>query len=128
MAELTHDRDRRRWADVLAIVTGVSLFGISLWPSIMSTSPEGRYDTRHPGTLVLVRVAVAVMAIGAVALAQRWERRAPARALLVVGAVALVATLVMFRDATTWEFWSLLVPAVALVVAATGIGPMPGQE
>jgi hypothetical protein len=128
MPELTHSPRGRRWADILAIITAVTLVGVSLWPSIMSTSDDGTRDTTRPGTLVLVRIAVAAATVAAVALAQNWRRRSGARGLLVAGAVALVVSLVLFRDLGTWELWSMLLPAVALLAAATAIGPLPERD
>ena len=52
-------------------------------------------------------------------------RRAIARTLLILGAAALIAVLLVFRDFGVRALLTALVPALALLVSSTAIGPMP---
>lgn len=126
MSRVADRPETRHWADVLALLAGVSLVGFSLWPSIATTSPQGARAVGSPGGLILLRIAIGLLAVGAVVIAQRWNRRGLSRAILLIGGVVLlVAALLLIRDHDRWETWSIVLPAVALMVSAWAVGPMP---
>lgn len=128
MVDLTERPASRQWADILALVTGVALIGVSLWPSILSTSPSGVRETGNPGALVLFRVVAGLLAIAAVFAAQAWRRRALARALLLAAAALLVVVLAIFRDFGGWALGTVVLPAALLIVSATAVGPLPDRD
>ena len=125
MAGVTESGGSRNWADFLAIITGVALLAISIWPGEPTAGADA---AREQGNLELawyVRMVVGAMAILAVVVAQKWERRPIARGLLLLGALALLANLLIFRDFGPRALLSLVLPAAALLLASTAIGPMP---
>ena len=128
LADGTERPPTRPWADVLALVTGVALIGLSLWPSILVTSPEGVGGSGRPGTLVIFRVVAGITAVVAVFAAQAWRRRTLARALLVAAAVVLVVALTSFRDFGAWALGTVVLPAALLLVSATAVGPLPEPD
>lgn len=123
MAATTTSARTRDWADFLAILTGVALVGLSIWPGGITFSNEAEAVIGYPALLWLARAAAGGAAIAAVLLAQRWERRGAARALLVGGAGLLLLALLMFRDFGARALLMSIVPAAALLVAAVGVGP-----
>lgn len=125
MATATKPRSSSQWADALAIVTGVALLGVSIWPSITASSDAGQAEVRNVAAMVLVRIAAGAIAIGAVFVAQRAQRRPMARGMLIAAALLLIGGLVIFRDFGPWSLGTMVLPAVLLLVSAMRIGPLP---
>ena len=117
----------RNWADLLAIVTAVSLIGISIWPGTPSTSIGADRETTATPALWLAHIASGSLVIMAVFIGQKWQNRSLARLLLVGGAIVLLGALLVFRDFTTRALLTTIVPALALLVSAFAIGPMPRE-
>jgi hypothetical protein len=117
----------RNWADLLAIVTAVSLIGISIWPGTPSASIGADRETTATPALWLAHIASGSLAIIAVFIGQKWRNRPLARLLLVGGAIVLLGALLVFRDFTTRALLTTIVPALALLVSAVAIGPMPRE-
>ena len=125
MADATDRATSRNWADFLAIITGVALLAISIWPGEPTAGVDAARETGNLELAWYVRMIVGAMAILAVVVAQKWERRPIARALLIVGAHALLANLLIFRDFGARALLTFVLPAAALLLASTAIGPMP---
>ena len=117
----------RHWADLLAILTAVSLIAIAIWPGEPSASVDADLETSATPALWLAHIASGSLAMLAVFVAQRWRNRSFARLLLVGGALVLLGALVVFRDFTTRALLTTIIPALALLVAATAVGPMPRE-
>src|SRR5688572_4672433 len=117
----------RHWADLLAIITGVILLGIAIWPNEASATSDADRETTLTQALWLVHLAAGALTLLAVYLSQRWQRRALGRALLVGSAVLLLGALVLFRDFTLRAMLTTIVPAIALLVSSFAIGPMPRE-
>lgn len=126
MSTVSHRRESRHWADVLAVLATVTLVGMSVRLDSGSTFAAARVGGGSVGTLVAVRIGAAVVAVVGIVLAQRGGPLALARALLGVAAIILMLVAVLlFPDLSPWEFWSLVAPAAALAVASTAIIAAP---
>ncbi|MES2524894.1 MAG: hypothetical protein V4617_19505 [Gemmatimonadota bacterium] len=118
----------RHWSDLLAIVVGVVLLGLAIWPGDSNASRGAAADVGSPQWVWIAHIVAALAALSSVFLAQRRERSGLPRLLLLLGAVALLAVFVialMAGDTGTRAWLTLLLPAVLLFVASAGVGPMP---
>jgi cytochrome bd-type quinol oxidase subunit 2 len=125
MNDVTQQAKVRNWADFLAILAGVYLLALSIWPGGHSASNEAAWESRYPQILWITRAITGIAAITAVVIAQRWKRRALARGLLLIAALALIGILLMFRDFGYRALVTVLLPGIALLIATIGIGPLP---
>jgi hypothetical protein len=122
----TPARDRRRWADVALILTGLGLFGLAVWfPPFSTTSDASQAIRLWPfyalaGALVLV----------ALFLGQKgnWVRQA--RLILIAALVVLVVALFRVRSVGLLAWLTLVIPGVVLLFTVPFFGPMPraGEE
>jgi hypothetical protein len=125
MASNTASGRRRHWADVVAIVTGFVLLGLAMRPGDQNASAGAAQEAGNPQLLWASHAFAGAAAIAAVFIAQRWQRRPLARVLLVLGALALIAALIVFNDFGPRALLTALLPALLLLVAASSVGPMP---
>jgi peptidoglycan/LPS O-acetylase OafA/YrhL len=122
----TPARDRRRWADVALIFTGLGLFGLAVWFPPFSTTSEASQAIRLwpfyalAGGLVLVGLF----------LGQKWDWVRLARLVLVAALVVLVIALFRVRSVGMVAWLTLIIPAVVLLFTVPFFGPMPraGEE
>lgn len=122
------DEAQRGWPYFLALLTGLSLIGLAIWPGDWLGSRSSDLQTRGTDVLWLLQAITGVAAIVAVFVARRPQRRPAARLLLVLGAAALLAALVLFRDFSMRPLLIHVVPAIALLIAAFAIGRVPGGD
>jgi hypothetical protein len=121
MADVPEVR-RRHWADVAAILAGLMLMGLAIWPVSFAADPE---TGRRVSVWWIYALAGGLSLVG-VFLGQRWEFRQVARGLLFAAVGVLVYGLVtMFRDLGTAAVLTVLVPSLLLLLAAPFFGPMP---
>jgi len=125
MATSQQAAHRRHWADVLAIVTGVALLGLAIWPGPHSASAGAEREAGNAQALWLAHALAGASALISVGIAQRWGLRPLARALLLIAALALAVLLFMFRDFGPRALLTVLLPALLLLISATAVGPMP---
>lgn len=118
----------RGWPYFLTILVGVALLGIAIWPGAPSASLDADLETRNTQTLWLVHALTGAATLVAVFVAQRPQRRPWARVLLVGAGIALLATLVIFRDFGVRPLFVLLLPGVLLLACAMMIGPVPDER
>ena len=121
MADVPEVR-RRHWADVTAILTGLMLMGLAIWPVPFADDPE----TGRRVSVWWIYALAGGLSLAGVFLGQRWEFRQVARGLLfaAVGVLAYgLAT--MFRDLGAAAVLTVLVPGLLLLLAAPFFGPMP---
>jgi peptidoglycan/LPS O-acetylase OafA/YrhL len=122
----TPARDRRRWADVALILTGLSLFGLAVWFPPFSTTSEATQAIRLwpfyalAGGLVLL----------ALFLGQKWDWVRLARLIIVAALVVLVVALFRVRAVGMVAWLTLIIPGVILLFTVPFFGPMPraGEE
>jgi hypothetical protein len=99
------ERQRRHWADVAAILAGLILLGLAIWPV--------PFVHRADRT-------------GAVFLGQHWQRKQLAQGLM----VAALAVLVYGLFTTLWDLGTValltaVVPGLLILLAVPFFGPMP---
>ena len=122
----TPTRDRRRWADVALILTGLGLFGLAVWfPPFSTTSDASQAIRLWPfyalaGGLVLV----------ALFLGQKWDWLRLARLIIVAALVVLVVALFRVRSVGMVAWLTLIIPGIILLFTVPFFGPMPraGEE
>ena len=128
MAAVADNRDTIRWADILALVASVTLIATSIWPTDFTVDADAPAEALNPGLLVPLHIGAGAAGILGVVLAQSAARRGLGRAVLVAAAVALLLGLFMFRDFGVRAIVTILLPALALLAGAFGVGPMPTDE
>ena len=117
----TPARDRRRWADVALILTGLGLFGLAVWfPPFSTTSDASQAIRLWPfyalaGGLVLV----------ALFLGQKWDWLRLARLLLAAALVVLAVALLRIRSVGMLAWLTLIIPGIILLFTVPFFGPMP---
>ncbi|MDF3052295.1 MAG: hypothetical protein K0S19_400 [Geminicoccaceae bacterium] len=117
----TPARDRRRWADVALILTGLSLFGLAVWFPPFSTTDEA-----HVAVSLWPYYALAggLVLLGLI-LGQRWDYLRFARILLFASLGVLVVALFQVRAVGMVAWLTLIIPALILLVTTPFFGPMP---
>jgi peptidoglycan/LPS O-acetylase OafA/YrhL len=118
---------RRHWADVVAIVTGLALLGLAIWPGSPSASAGAAIESGRPDYLWLGHALAGGIALLGVTAAQRWGLRSLGRSLLIIAGLGLVALLVMFHEFGPRAILTVLLPALLLLAAAASVGPMPRE-
>ena len=118
---------RRHWADIVTIVTGVTLLGLVVWGSPVMTTGS-TLEMRYPDWVWMLQLAAGALALVAVWLAQRPRSVGLARAALALAGIVLLVGLAAFRD-FGWRAWlTMVLPGVLLLAAARFIGPMPAPK
>ena len=115
----------RHWSDLLALVTGVALIGMVLWPGGPLANSATAEELRFPAAAWIVLAVAGTLAIAGATAAQRWTLRALGRGLIAAGGLLLLANLLFVRDFGLRSALTLLLPGLALLAAAAGAGPMP---
>ena len=117
------ERQRRHWADVAAILAGLILMGLAIWPVpfVHAADRGGQVAV----TWWIYALAGGLTLVG-VFLGQRWERKQLARGLMVAALLVLVYGLIT----TLWELGTValltaIVPALLILLAVPFFGPMP---
>jgi hypothetical protein len=117
---------RYHWADVVAIVTGVSALGFTIWGA-----PVRVDDAVSSGVSFswLSSAAAGALALAAVLIAQ-YSRlpRLPARLMLAAaGALLLISPFTFLRGVPPVTLVTYTVLGLAMLVASPFIGPMPAD-
>ena len=121
MAEVPEVR-RRHWADIAAIVAGLMLMGLAIWPVPFADDPE----TGRRVSVWWIYAMAGILSLLGVFLGQRWRFRQLARGLLFAAVgVLLYGLVVAFRDLGTAAVLTAVIPGVLLLFAAPFYGPMP---
>jgi hypothetical protein len=121
MAEVTEKR-RRHWADVAAILAGLMLMGLAIWPVPFADRPE---TGRQVDVWWIYALAGGLSLVG-VFLGQRWRFRQLAQGLLFAAVgVLLYGLVVEFRELGIAAVLTVVIPGALLLLAAPFFGPMP---
>ena len=121
MAEVPEVR-RREWADVLAILAGLMLWGLAIWPVPFAQASEvGRQVD-----VWWIYALAGGFSVVAIFLGQRWRLRHLAQGLLLAAvAVLLYGLLTQFRELGPIAVLTAVIPGLLLLLAAPFFGPMP---
>ena len=120
MAEVPEVR-RRHWADVAAILTGLMLMGLAIWPVPFVSTEEVRRVS-----VWWIYALAGGLSLVAVFLGQRWRFQQLAQGLLFAAVgVLLYGLIVVFRDLGTAAVLTAAIPGLLLLFAALFFGPMP---
>ncbi|HJU89779.1 MAG TPA: hypothetical protein VJ672_10330 [Gemmatimonadaceae bacterium] len=114
---------RRQWADIAIIVTGVALLGLSMWGAPVLAGADD--EIAYPDTVWLVYAGAGALAIAGVIAAQKWSLRGLGRALIIVAALLLLASLLAFRDLGLRAWFATILPALIFLLASRSVGPLP---
>ena len=124
MASMNSPRTRH-WSDVLALLTGVALLGLVIWPGGPTANNAAAEELRFPVAAWMVLGGAGFLALAGATIAQRWSMRGLGRGLIALGGVLLLVNLFFVRDFGVRAILTLLLPGIALLAAAFGAGPMP---
>jgi hypothetical protein len=122
MAEGSTHPKRRHWADVAAIVAGVSAIGLAIWPNL--AADEGGQGVGL-GSAALASAAAGALAILGLFLAQRSP--AAGRLPLAAGGLLLLATPFVFARQAGFVPTLQMILGVAMLAAAAFVGRMPSE-
>ncbi|HEX7089615.1 MAG TPA: hypothetical protein VF192_05735 [Longimicrobiales bacterium] len=118
--------ERRRWANVAAIVAGVYALGFAVWSPGLAGGARLEADLRAQGWWWAGSAVGGLLALAAAVAAVR--SRLLGRVLLVLAALVLLATLLAFRRIGTAALLALVLPALVMLAAAPFLGAMPAPE
>ncbi len=115
------EMQRRHWADIAAIVAGLILMGLAIWPvPFVDTQEAGRISVWW-----IYAVSGGLTLIGFF-LGQQWRWRQLAQGLMFAAVgVLLYGLLTRFRELGTAAVLTALIPGLLLLLAAPFFGPMP---
>jgi hypothetical protein len=119
----TPARERRRWADIVVMLTGLTLIGLAAWnaPASSGARPD---ETASLGSMYLAYGVGGALAIVALFVAHR--SRMIGRVLLVAAAFVLLGFgFDAFREQVPAVWLTVLLPALLLLGASPFFGPMP---
>ncbi|HJR42243.1 MAG TPA: hypothetical protein VJ812_09100 [Gemmatimonadaceae bacterium] len=117
------EESRRQWADIAVIVVGVALLGLAIWGGPILTGVDDEIAYAH--AVWLVYAGAGALAIAGVIAAQRWSTRGLGRALVIVAALGLLASLFAFRDLGARAWFATILPALIFLIASRSLGPLP---
>jgi hypothetical protein len=119
MADARTARQRRQWADVAAIITGVAAVGLAIWPNLAADEGGGV----GLGTGALATALGGALAIAAVLLAQRSP--GPAKIPLALGGLLLIVTPFLFVRADGYVPTLQMILGAMMLLSAPFLGRMP---
>jgi hypothetical protein len=119
MADTAAARQRRQWADVMAIVTGVTAVGLAIWPNLAADEGGGV----GIGTAAIATALGGALAIAAVLLAQRSP--GTAKIPLALGGILLILTPFLFVRADGLVPTLQIIVGILMLTSAPFIGRMP---
>ena len=121
MAERPEAR-RRHWADIAAILAGLMLMGLAIWPVPFVDNAE----TTGRISVWWIYALAGGLSLTGVFLGQRWQLRDLARGLMFAAVgVLLYGLITKFHGLGTAAVLTAVVPGVLLLLAAPFFGPMP---
>ncbi len=114
-------RARRRWADALLILAGLSLFGLAVWfPPFSTTDEAPQAISLWPNYALAGGLTLLALFLG-----QRWSWVQFARLMLFGAVVVLVIGLFRVGASSMVAWLTLIIPGLAILLATPFFGPMP---
>lgn len=114
----------RRWADIVAILASVVLFGYSVWGGILARDSEAMAEVGNLGLARASSIVAGLLGVIGIFVAQR-ARGAGRVIVMLAGVVALIG-LFAFTVVDATAMLAAGVPGLLLLVAGMFVGPMPG--
>ena len=114
----------RRWADIVAILASVVLFGYSVWGGILAGDSEAMAEVGNLGLARASSIVAGLLGVIGIFVAQR-ARGAGRVIVMLAGVVALIG-LFAFTVVDATAMLAAGVPGLLLLVAGMFVGPMPG--
>ncbi len=112
---------RRRWADVVLILTGLSLFGLAVWfPPFSTTAEAPEAISLWPNYALAGGLVLLALFLG-----QRWDWLRFTRLMLLVAVVVLAVGVFRVRGLGMVAWLTLIIPGLAVLLAIPFFGPMP---
>src|SRR5688500_3256024 len=122
----TTGRTQRNVANTIVIVVGAIMVALSMWGG--SAAGVGETGESRASVPWLTHFSAGALAIAGILIAQRWKLRRLGQILLLASAGILIGALFMFRYFGPWAWVTLILPAVALLVATPFLAPMPAPK
>ena len=114
-------RERRRWADVVLIVVGLSLFGLAVWfPPFSTTDEAPQAISLWPNYALAGGLILAALLLG-----QRWDWLWVSRLMLLAAVAVLIIGLFRVRASGMVPWLTMIIPGIAVLLATPFFGPMP---
>jgi hypothetical protein len=125
MVDAVAEARGRRWADIVAIVASVVLFGYSVWGGVLAGDSSALGEVHNVGLARGSTIAAGLLGVLGIFAAQK--SRSLGRVMVIAaGAVALIG-LVAFNAIDGTAIAALGIPGVALLIAGFFVGPMPTE-
>jgi peptidoglycan/LPS O-acetylase OafA/YrhL len=114
---------RRRWADIVVILVGLSLVGLSAWNAPVSAGASSD-EARSMPSIYMAYTVGGGLALAAVFAVHRW--RGVGRILLLAAAVVLLGYgIAGYREVAEALWLTVVLLGVLLLAAAPFLGPVP---
>lgn len=113
----------RRWADIVAILASVVLFGYSVWGGVLAGDSEAMTEVGNLGLARASNIVGGLLGIIGIFVAQR-SRGAGRVIVMLAGVVALIG-LFAFTVVDATAMLAAGVPGLLLLIAGMFVGPMP---
>jgi hypothetical protein len=115
----------RRWADIVAIVASVVLFGFSVWGGVLAGDSSALDEVGNVGLARASTIAAGLIGVLGIFAAQK--NRVWGRVMVVAAGVIALVGLFAFRVVDATAMAALGIPGIALVLAGFFVGPMPTE-
>jgi hypothetical protein len=116
----------RRWADIVAILASVTLFGFSVWGGVLSGESGSLSEVRNIGLARGSNILGGVLGVVGIFAAQK--SRAAGRALVIAAGLVALAGMFAFRVIDGTSIIASGAPGLALLIAGFFVGPMPTER
>lgn len=117
---------RRRWADLVVILTSVYVILLAVWAPPGMGPAEAAADVSNFGQWWWVTAISGALGIGSVFLANR--SRVLGRIAVIAAGIILLTGLFAFDPINWMAVRTIIIPAILLLGAAPFVGPMPSPE
>lgn len=114
----------RRWADIVAILASVVLFGYSVWGGILAGDSEAMAEVGNLGLARASNIVAGLLGVTGIFVAQR--SRGAGRVIVMLAGVVALMGLFAFTVLDATAMLGAGVPGLLLLVAGMFVGPLPG--
>lgn len=115
----------RRWADIVAIVASVVLFGYSVWGGVLSGDSSALDEVRDVGLARASNIVGGLLGVLGIFAAQK--NRNLGRVLVIAAGLVALGGLFAFSVIDATALTAAGVPGAALLLSGFFVGPMPTE-